>query len=105
MALIIGGITAVAAASYALWRKVHAVTGAEPTETASRIRLGADLIVSVARATSWVARLFSGEVLGPLTTPNQREGQPTPLPTSATARTIPLRIGTRAGDLADADAG
>lgn len=101
MALIIGGITAVAAASYALWRKVHSVTGRDPIETSSRIRLGADLVVSVARATSWVARLFSGEVLGPLTTPAQREPSSQP---AAVGRTIPLRIGHRAADV-EAEAG
>lgn len=98
MALIIGGITSISVAAYALWKRYHRLSGVSETSTAARIRLGADLVVSVARSLSWVARLFSGEVFGPLKVGSESGSTVTPL-------RPPLRIGTRAGDLAGEETG
>lgn len=99
MGLIIGGIAAAAAAAYALWMRLVRRDAQLAHAKASQIRVGADLLISVARTVSWIVRLITGEVAGPVSTPGQREAPPGPQAAGFRTVTIPNRIGQRAGDL------
>lgn len=104
MVLIIGGIATAAISAYALWRRLHHGDLAAAHESATKIRVGADLLISIARTVSWVTRLMTGEVAGPVSTPGQRDAISTGPPGFVGGRTIPSRIGVRAGDLSEAEA-
>lgn len=91
MAVIIAGIAGLAAGAIALWRRMHGGMNTQAAKTtAVRVRLAADLVITVSRTLSWVASLFSGDAFGSLKAPTASS--------PAHSRWAERRFGVRAAD-------